>query len=278
MEQITDWKALISAINDSKHIKDYVTNCYFNTHQLRDYVESGRVFNVPATSGIAFLIDWGRNYALKFCAAPDSSFELEAQEKPVVAVLAYLDGKDIYASVEKSFNSCGMQLNQTFLEFCIGRAPSEQEKRCQMSIKNLEQQGYTFSTVTLEESKTAYDLLLANIAPYDLPAYEYVDWSYVVRMAYASCIYAPSGEMCAACILPAALSGGVSAVDPNFRGLGLGNAVKYYAYHVVNDAQKQHVWISATNLVNQTLTKQMGGFDTGHRAKQYILERRIAHE
>lgn len=285
MKLLTDANQYFALLNQEKAAHKAAgpiySNCYLTADTVERYVSEKRLYAVSLPNGLLLLQDKGRFYKLRMWLAELVPFALPKAEKPLVTELVFRQDNPVERQdeVEKLLTLSGMTRYREMREFSIGNIPPIEKSRCEQSLKDLRQQSFRFELVTMRTAAKAYELLSRNIDRYDLYGYQEMNWPNLCGKELAFCAFAPQGEICAVCVVPKGFRGGLEAVDTQYRGLGLGYAIKFYSYFVQRKAgATDHLWIDSTNSVNLHLTQKMGGVDSLRRTRSYVMDPQVSKE
>lgn len=273
MELVTSWEKEYHAFKEITHRTGSVGNCYFSADSFRSYTFSGRLYKQPMERGICFFLDREKKWDLFLCASEDAEWAIPESKKPIVANFISQNNAMDCISEEKLLLTKGMKSGRILYDCVIGKLTTEKEDEYKTIIERLNESGYQFDLLSPCLFTEAYQILCSCINPFDMVGYEEMNFAQMFSDKNIFCaIDSNEDKLCAVCILPASFRGGLTAVVPEKRGIGLGKALKYYSYHVAKDASKQHLWIAKDNLKNRNLMRQMGAVETGRILRQYVLD------
>lgn len=271
MEIITAWEKIYYHLKEISHKTGSLGNCYFSADSFRKYVLEGKMYQLPIVEGICFFIDKGRKWEIYLCGGEDSEWEIPHLDKPVIANFVLQHNSNIVSAEETILLSKGMRLGRTLYDFMIGSPEAEKENSFREELDRLQKSGFRFGLLDAGLFQEAYQILCRCMNPYDIVGYEEMNFPQMLTEQDVFGAINSQGRLCAVCILASSFTGGLTAVVPELRGLGLGKAITYYSYHVAKDASKQHLWIAEDNIRNQQLMRQMGAVNTGRTLRQYVL-------
>lgn len=272
MELVTSWEKEYFNFKETAHRIGSVGNCYFSADSFRKYVFWGKLYRLPMEKGVCFFVDRGSKWEIYFCGAEDTGWKIPAFKKPVVANFVFQQNTNSIGEEERILLSKGMRLKSVWLDFMIGRPDAEKEFCFKEVMDRIQKLGFKMGMLDHELFQEAYQILCKCISPFDIAGYEEMNFpQMLIEQGIFSAIDS-QGRLCAICVLPSSFPGGLIAVIPEKRGIGLGKAIQYYSYHIAKDASKQHLWIAVDNIRNQHLMQQMGALGTGRILRQYVLK------
>lgn len=285
MKLLTDINQYYALMNQAKAthktVRPMYSNCYLIIDIVEQYIREKQLYVMLLPNGLLLLQDKGRFYKLYMQIAELVPFAIPKTEKPLVTELVFrqdnpVEGQD---EVEKLLTLSGMTRYREMREFSIGNISPAEKNRCEQGLESLQQQSFRFEPVTMQTAAEAYELLGRNIDRYDLYGFQEMNWPNLCEKELAFCTVAPQGKICAVCVVPKGFRGGLEAVDAQYRGLGLGYAIKFYSYFVQGKANAtDHLWIDSTNSVNLHLTQKMGGIDSLRRTRSYVWDPQVSKE
>ncbi len=272
MELITAWEKEYYRFKEMVHGAGGFGNCYFNADSFRSLVLLKKLYKLNMESGICYLIDRGIKWEMNICALEKVKLDIPRLDKAIVANFVFRSCETQTTFTENVLLFNKMKLNNILLDYMVGKPTSEKEDEYKAIMAKLEESGYKFGLLDSRLFSEAYQILCKCINPFDMLGYEEMNFPQMLLCGDVFGAIDHKGELCAVCILPSSFRGGLTAVVPEMRGMGLGKAIKYYSYHVAKDVSKQHLWISKDNIKNQGLMQQMGAVNTGRILRQYVLE------
>lgn len=273
MELISSWEKEYHHFKEMVHEIGSFGNCYFSADSFRSQVYLKKMYRLEMESGLCYMLDRGTKWEMYICASEKASLNIPKLDKAIVANFVFRSSETKITPVEKLLLSNEMELNHILLDFLIGSPTLEKDDEYKALLERLGESGYTFGLLDSSSFSEAYQILDQCINSFDMVGYEEMDFPQMFSDKNIFCAMdGNEGKLCAVCILPSAFAGGLTAVIPEKRGLGLGKAIKYYSYYIAKNASNQHLWIAEDNIRNQDLMRQMGAINTGRILRQYVLK------
>lgn len=275
LTNIRQYNALLNTVKSVHKTAPMYSNCYITADTAEHRIQKNQLSVITFSNGLLFLIDQGAFFKQQIWLTEPAPVPVPRVNKPLVMDLVFRQGgpTEEQKQVEDLLVMAGMRFHREAREFLIGHISSAERVRCEQKMDFLLRQGFRFQPVAVWQALSAYELLCRNIDRYVLSSFQEMDWPSLCEKGQAFCAITPKGEIGAVCVVPRGFSGGLVAVDLEYRGQGIGRAITYYSYYIQDKASAvDRLWIASDNFVNLHLTQAIGGKASLRRARSYIMD------